>query len=252
MSLHAWQTRLSDMLIVRAAGAPVSLDRADRLNPQLSDSERDWLIRIETTPAFKFMCDVQRTWREFRVQTTAPLTLSLLEPARRQEVISAFISRHPTSSIFFVSEAVPFLDVAAEMAADVPHVAELAAFERARLLLGQALGSGDPIEGKGELDPKRKVEVHPLACVVRFRAPADRVIAAAMRGLTPPPVEDRDYWLLIAARLPNLARASKIAEAHLFEVLRKTPAAAETFQGDPPATAAMTTLWQAGALRVAG
>lgn len=240
------------MLIVRAARAPVSLDPADHLDPQLSDSERDWLLRIESTPAFNFMCNIQRTWREFRVQTTAPLTLALLEPGRRQEVIDAFISRNPTSSIFFASEALPFLDVAAEMAADVPHVAELAVFERARLLLGQALASGDPMGGTSELDQKRKVGVHPLARVVRFRAPADRVIAAAMRGLAPPPVEDRDYWLLIAARLPNLVRVSEIAEAHLFEVLRETPAAAATFQDDPPAIAAMTSLWQAGALCAVG
>jgi hypothetical protein len=198
------------------------------------------------------MCDIQRGWREFRVQAAAPLTFSLLDAYRRQEVVSTFLSRNPTSTLFFMSDALPFLDVAAEVAADIPHLTELAAFERARLLLGEALDSGYQVGGGGDLDPRCKVEAHPLASIVRFHAPADRVIAAVMRGLELPPVEDRDYFLLIATRLPHRARVSDTPEAHLLEVLREAPASAERYRSDPVATAALTSLWQAGALRAAG
>jgi hypothetical protein len=249
MSLHAWQTRLWDMVIAQSAGAPVSSDRASRLDSQLSDTERDWLVRMGATPGFRLMCDIQRGWREFRVQAAAPLTFSLLGPNRRMEVIAEFIRRNPTSTLFFMSDALPFLDVATEWAPDVPHLVELAAFERARLLLGESLDGSDSLGGAGDLDPRRTLEVHPQAAVLRFRAPVDRLIAAVTHGLPSPPVEDHDYWLLVAPRLRNLARISDCTEAHLFEVLRETPASTEAFRNDPAAAATLTRLWQAGALR---
>jgi hypothetical protein len=249
MSLHAWQTRLWDMVIAQSSGAPTAPDRVGRLERQLSDTERRWLGNNEMTSGFKLVCDIQRRWREFRLETATPLTVSALGPERRQEVVGEFIRRHPTSSIFFMSEALPFFDIAAEMAADVPHLAELVAFERSRLLLGEALASGHAASGDGEMNPSDKLATHPLASVVRFHAPPERVIAAAMRGQCMPPREERNYWLLIAPRLPNLARVCDTAQAQVFEVLRETPATPESFHGDPVALAAMTGLWQAGALR---
>ncbi|HLZ30075.1 MAG TPA: hypothetical protein VKV73_22365 [Chloroflexota bacterium] len=247
MSLHAWQTSLSDLVIARAAGVPASVTAADAC---LSDAERHWLTRLTDTPGFRVTCDIQRWWREFRVQSAAPLTLSLLGPGRRQDVVLEFARRNPKPSSFFIREALPFLDLAAELAPDVPHLTELAAFERAMLLLGQALAGGQAV-GVGELDPHANVQAHPLAAVVRFKAPPDRILAAAARGLALPPVEDRAYCLLIATRLPNLARACSGDEAAVFDTLRQGPADPCALGGDPVSAAALTTLWQAGALRQA-
>jgi hypothetical protein len=136
------------------------------------------------------------------------------------------------------------------MAADVPHVLELASFERARLLLTEAHGSGEQTVAEGDLDPRRDLEAHPLAAVVRFRAPANRVIAAAMQGRSLPPVADCESWVLVAARLPNLARSCDAMEARWLQALADAPATPETLCEDPTAFRALTNLWQAGALRV--
>jgi len=245
MTLHAWQTSLSDLVIAHAAGTPASITHLDE---RLSDAERHWLARLTNTPGFKVTCDIQRWWREFRVQSAAPLTLSLLGPGRRQDVVVAFARRNPKPSSFFIREALPFLELAGELAADVPHLTEVAAFERAMLLLGQAVASGQSVRA-GQLNLQADVETHPLAAVVRFKAPPDRILAATVRGLALPPVEDRAYCLLVAARLPNLARACSDDEARVFEALRQLRAHPRAVAADPASAAALTSLWQAGALR---
>jgi hypothetical protein len=248
MSLLALQTRLSDLVIEQSAGSSMSADRPN--HPEwLTDAEREWLDQLKTTAGFELTCEIQRWWREARVQTVAPLTISLLGPDRRQAVIDAYISRNPRPSSFYIREALPFLDVVTEMAADIPHLTELAAFERAMLKLGQALASGYQVSTHVSLDVSRKLEPHPLASMVRFHAPVHALITATTRGLALPPVEDRDYWLLVAAGLPNLARECDVREAELFERLRQAPASAEAPGADSGDNAALARLWQAGALR---
>jgi hypothetical protein len=255
MSLHGWQTALSEMVIAQAAGATPALDQGDspaptgrpatelpaRVDIPLTEAERAWLSGLAATPGFKVTCEIQRWWREFRVQSAAPLTLALLGPGRREAVVAAFVSRNPKPSSFYIREALPFLEAAAELAADVPHLPELAAFERAMLLLGQALASGQAFS-LGQLDPGLPLAAHPLAAGVRFKARPDRVLAAAARGLPLPPEERQAHWLLVAPLLPNLARTCTAEEAGLFEALRESPARLRP-------SAALASLWQTGALR---
>src|ERR1700738_3668761 len=125
MTLQAWQTTLVALVIARASAAhPPAADGPQ----QLTDAERAWLAELNPTPGFKVTCDVQRWWRELRVQMAAPLTLSLLDAARRREIIAAFVHATPRPSSFFLREALPFLDLVGEQAADVPHLTSLAAF----------------------------------------------------------------------------------------------------------------------------
>jgi len=235
MSLLAWQTALSNLVVAQAARAgSVQLSGTERL----SDHERDWLTRVQSTPGFEVTCDVQRWWREFRVQTTAPLTLSLLGPGRREQVVAEFVRRNPKPSSFLIREALPFLALASDVAADEPHVPEVAAFEQAMLVLGQeiaAVAVADP----GEFDASAPVEAHPLAAIVHFRAPPERVLSATTRGTALPPIEDRRYPVLIAPRLPNLARACSDEEVRVFGEVQ----CGSTHEG------ALRSLWQAGALR---
>ena len=235
MSLLAWQTALSDLVVAQASRAG-----SDQLSvtERLSDQERDWLVRVQSTPGFEVTCDVQRWWREFRVQTTAPLTLSLLGPGRREQVVAEFVRRNPNPSSFLIREALPFLELASDVAADEPHVREVAAFERAMLLLGQEIAAG-AVADPGEFHASAPLEAHPLAAIVQFRAPPARVLSATTTGTALPPIEDCLYPVLIAPRLPNLARACSADEVRVFREVQRGSAD----------EGALGSLWQAGALR---
>jgi len=170
----------------------------------------------------------------------APLTLSVLDPERRAALVAEYVRRYSRPSSFFLREAIPFLDLAIELASDVAHLRALAEFERAMLVLGEALASGAPLAVDDELRPDDLVSAHPLAAIVRFEAPPERVLAAASRGTAMPPRTDSAHWLLIAPGLSNLARACAASEATLFESLQTSPARASQ---------SLASLWRAGALQ---
>ncbi|MBV9579781.1 MAG: hypothetical protein JO057_14420 [Chloroflexi bacterium] len=238
MTLAEWQASLSELVIADADAAPVA-------EAELSDPERAWLQHLPRTAGFKITRDVQRWWREFRVQTAAPLTLSVLDVDRRAALVGEYVRRYPRPSSFVAREAMPFLDLAVELASDVSHLAALAEFERAMLVLGDALASGRPLLSSGQLRQADVVSVHPLAQVVCFEAPPEVVLGAASRGRPMPAATDRAHWLLIAPGLSNLARACTDAEATLFLSVRAGPIAVEQVT----ASDALATLWRDGALR---
>jgi hypothetical protein len=249
MSLLAWQTALAELITARASGDTVQVQS----DQGLSQHERTWFDAVSTTTGFELTCAVQRWWREFRIQQAAPLTLGALDTEWRALLMAEYTRRHGRPSSFFLREALPFLDLACELASDVPHLSALAAFERAMLRLGDALTDHPDLSRIGELlpdsspDSSVEVEAHPLAEVVCFQAPVGQVLAAAARGLPFPPVENRAYWILIAPGLANLASASSAAEARLFQAIRADGARRTEFQ--PDAMAALQRLWAAGALR---
>ena len=199
MSLSAWQTALAERVTARASGTSMGSDGT------LSAEEEHWFEFVSTSAGFKLTCDVQRWWREFRVQQAAPLTLGALSADLRGRLVDEYVRRHGRPSSFFLREALPFLDLAAELGGDMPHVPALAAFERAMLRLGSALADDLDLAQVREFQPDLPVVANPLAQVVRFQAPAGQVLAAAARALPFPAVEDRAYWILIAPDLPNLA-----------------------------------------------
>jgi hypothetical protein len=238
MSLLAWQTALAEQVTARAAGIPVPP------TSPVSAEDSLWLDSVSASAGFKLTCDVQRWWREFRVQQAAPLTLGALTADLRIRLMDEYVRRHCRPSSFFLREALPFLDLAAELGGDLPHVAALAAFERAMLRLGSALADDPTLGQVRECQMEIPVEAHPLAEVVRFQAPPGAVLAAAAGALPFPPPEDRAYWLLIAAGLSNLAAGCTTDEARLFQTIRAVGVY------PPRAVApAFRRLWEAGALQ---
>lgn len=237
MSLLAWQTALAERVTARAVGVPAPPNA-------LSAEEGAWLESVSSSAGFKLTCDVQRWWREFRVQQAAPLTLGALTVDVRARLMEEYVRRHDRPSSFFLREALPFLELAAEVGSDLPHVAALAAFERAMLRLGSALADDLSLAQVREVRMELPVQTNPLAEVVRFQAPAAQVLAAAAHALPFPAVEDHAYWILIAPGLANLAAGCTTDEATLFETLRLVG----VYQ---PQTAgpAFRRLWEAGAFQ---
>lgn len=236
MALHAWQTALAEVLIARASRLePPALVLAD---PALGATEREWLANLPEAPGFEVTCDVQRWWRHFRVQSAAPLTLSALGPELRRTVLDQFVESCSRPSSFFVREALRFLDFLVERPLGVPHLAEVAAFERAMLVLSESVALGAPPPPAPELPPT--VTRHPLASVVAFAAPPEQVFGALVAGRELPAEGAAEHWLLVAPNLPNLARRASALEAWLFEEAR---APVRPFKHE-----ALHSLWRAGAL----
>ena len=169
----------------------------------------------------------------------APLTLSVLDPERRAALVAEYVRRYSRPSSFFLREAIPFLDLAIELASDVAHLRALAEFERAMLVLGEALASGAPLAVDDELRPDDLVSAHPLAAIVRFEAPPERVLAAASRGTAMPQRTDSAHWLLIAP----VCRTWPAPAPH------PRPRSSNRLRLRPGASQSLASLWRAGALQ---
>jgi hypothetical protein len=228
MTLAGWQDALAALVV--DGSTPL-----DGLSPR----ESEWLQSLALSPGYRVTREVQRWWREFRVQLAAPLTLAALAPDLRARLIAEYIERNRRPSSFFVREALPFLDLCLAQASQVPHVSALATFERAMLVVGEAISSGALITVRAI--PDKPLRAHALAAVACFSAPPHLVLAAAARKSRLPEATSTDHWLLIAPGLPNLARACTGVEAYALRTAQTTPI--------QPTSPGVPELWSAGALR---
>jgi hypothetical protein len=250
MSLAALQASLAELVIACAAGAAMPGHRATR--GDLSEAELSWLETLQSTAGFTITCEVQRWWREFRVQSAAPLTLSVLDANRRAMLVAEYVRRHARPSSFVLREALPFLELTEALASDVPHLPALVAFERAMLLAGEARASGVSFVDADSRDLYAwdVVTTHPLAEVVSFEAPPERVLDAASHRQPLPAATGGTHSILIAPGLPNLARACREDEAALFRRLRASAGHVAHIRSDAASAELLVNLWQAGALRL--
>ncbi len=243
MTLHEWQSSLVELVHSHASKSRES-DVA--LPESLSREEQRWLDALPDAAGFQLTCGMQRWWRHYRLRTSAPLTLAGLGPERASQVLDAFLDTCPRKSMFVASEALRFLEFAAERCAEVPHLADVVAFERAMLRLAEPTSTHEPA---AETDPPpallSEVAAHPLAEVVAFAAPPEEVLGAVLGRRPLPGGGAREHWLLLAPRLPRGARAATPAEAWLFQAVR----AGETARlSDLDHAAALADLWAAGAV----
>ncbi len=249
MALQHWQSTLADLVIAHAAPAgfppPMPIVRA----APLTGSERRWLDRVAAEPGFQITCAVQHWWREFRIRSTLPLTLAALGSERCAQIVPAYLRASPAPSTFFLREALRFLDFLLARESDVPHLASVARFERALLLLTQTTAFEPPgTGGRRPLEPGLAIQTHPAADVVAFSAPPEQVIAALLNGATPPAPGATEHLLLLAPRLPNLARRATVHEAVLFAAVRAGLVRRVRATWDAEAADACAQLWEAGAL----
>jgi hypothetical protein len=184
MSLGDWQAAVGGLVVTRASGRPTG-SVLDGL--RLTAGERDWLNGLAGSPGFEVTCRVQRWWRGVRLRWAARLTLGALGAGRSARVIDAYLDAVPAFSLFFVPEALRFLEFAPAAAPEVPHLASVARFEHALLSTTQVV-TGSAAAGVGE--------------VVAFAAPPEELLDAILSGDPLPPVGE-EYLVLVSASLPH-------------------------------------------------
>jgi|GEM_PF-744311 len=218
MSLADLQTALGTMVVTRGSAArlePGLLDSFGGLN--LTAEERAWLNQVAHSPGFEVTCKIQRWWRELRLRQTLPLTLALLEPEKCAELLNAYLDTHPSLSLFYIPEALGFLDFVTQTAPAVAHLGAIAKFERAMLLATEdAAAPSSQTSEAAELLPAQRITRHPAASIVGFSAPPAALLGALLFDQPLPAPQEQIFPVLVAPGLPRLWRPATPDEALLF------------------------------------
>jgi hypothetical protein len=222
MSLIDLQSALGSMVVGQASHHGSLIDPLNSFSGlDLSTEERAWLVRIADSPGFKVTCKVQRWWRQTKLEMAVKLTLAALGD-KGTELMNDYLDVTPCTSLFFIPEAVGFLEFVIAVAEGRPHVAEVARFERGLLLARQAAVEWASShrcsmnsEASGQLKP------HPAADMVLFSAPPELLLGSLLRGGRLPGIQGPKSPVLIAPGLPRLWRPATADEYCIFERCRK-------------------------------
>jgi hypothetical protein len=152
-----------------------------------------------------------------RLQQTVRLTLAALPPARRLQVVQAYIATVPCTSLFFIPEARQFLDFVLHTVTGVPHLDAIARFERALLCAREAEDTSVcTAPDITALLPSRVLHRHQAAALISFSAPPEQLLHALFQGLPVPTPDSQTYAVLVTPRLPHYWRPVTPDEARLF------------------------------------
>jgi hypothetical protein len=218
----------------------------------LTTEERAWLDQLIGSPGFEVTCLIQRWWRETRLRWTVRLTLAALGPDRSTEMIGSYLDSVRCSSLFFMPEALGFLDFVIRQGLDIAHLDTIARFERAMIKAAQAVpAQSSRIPDTGELRRARSITPHPAAAIVEFAAPPERVIGALLSGHAMPAPDGLAYPVIVAAGLPDLWRPATRDEARLFACCQPSAAADRLLTVMPRAERPLHDLLGVGALCLA-
>ena len=212
MGLHEWQRELSAMVTAPRGTGPTLVEEG------LTVEERRWLQATAEDPGLRVTRHAQRSWRVVRLLNALPLTMVALPAATRDAVINAYLDEVPCVSFFHAHEGRGFARFLVDHRPVVgAHALSLAAFEVAVAdAMEHPLFARDEAE-PGPLTGESILRMHPAATVVVFAAAPEQVIAAAIAGTEPPPLEDAPHALLVAPGLPSLTRALRPDELGWLE-----------------------------------
>lgn len=252
MPLRDLQIALGSMLTAQAASQTTVLPLGS-LN--LTAPERAWLAQLIGAPGFEVTCYIQRWWRETKLRWTARLTLAAIGRGREAEMLKRYLDATPIPSLFFTPEAVGFLEFAAREAVALPHVADIARFEQALLLIKDAAlqfadkkAEADEQDFDG-LQPDARLAPHPAAALLEFAASPEDLLGALVAGRKLPPVRAERFPILIAPGLPHLWRPATPDEAGVFAACQTTAAIADLHTLVPGAKQTLQRLLRVGALQ---
>jgi hypothetical protein len=126
MGLIDFQTVLGRMLREQ--------NRGDHLRGvSLEEGESGYLERLRGTAEFRFYASVQRSWCIARATKAAHLTLSLLPPEEREQLLDEWVDSGAGAQSFFAVEADSFLDFIGRRLSDRSCELAVCQFERATL-----------------------------------------------------------------------------------------------------------------------
>jgi hypothetical protein len=212
MALHDWQMALGRLVEARASGRELQplLESLEGLD--LQDAEKDWLRQVTGTPGFALTSEVPRWWRGTRVERSARLTLAALGESAGQ-VLGDYMRTVPGFTLFFVAEALAFLEYVATTTT-LPHVRAVAHFERALWTVKRA--ESTPEAPARAPAPGDTLVRNPLASLVPFPAPPEEVLAALLSEAPLPAEAAEPHAVLAAPGLPRMWRPATQEEAQAF------------------------------------
>jgi hypothetical protein len=188
----------------------------------LSQSERDWLKSLEGSKGLLITCHIQSWWRKKRLKMYAPLTLQVLSDHNPERILDEYTHSVPCRSLFFVPEAISFLEYVSQTQTKIPHLCSIAQLEKALLIAKDAFIESSPAEVTSTCLLKRKqIIMNPSAAIVTVQAHPEKLIGSLLTRSTLPAIErSENFTLLIAPGLPNLWRVSTEEELEILSSYR--------------------------------
>jgi hypothetical protein len=218
MALRELQTALGTLIATHAPD--LSRQAAQRTwlrTLDLNTAEHAWLQQLLEAPGMHLTCTIQRWWRQMRLQHTVRLTLATLPAPQRQSMVQAYIATVPCTSLFFIPEALQFLDFVLHTAAAVPHLDAVARFERALLCAREAAGtSGTASRDLATLSSTQPLRCHRAAALITFHAPPETLLDALLQGTPIAAPDGHGHVVLVAPKLVHYWRPVAPDEACLF------------------------------------
>lgn len=188
MALPDWQLALGQMVAARAAGRELAVPEL-LAGLELDDTERAWLAGVSATRGFGLTGFIPRWWRETRVRRAARLTLAALGDAAAAH-LRDYLRSVPAFTLFFVPEGIAFLDYIETL--DVPDlVRSVARFERAMW--------------------HARLDAATVPAAIRFAAPPEAVLAAALRGEPLPAPTAGPHFAVVSPAAPGAPGLWRVA-----------------------------------------
>jgi hypothetical protein len=192
----------------------------------LTTEERVWLDQLIGSPGFEVTCLIQRWWRETRLRWTVRLTLAALGADESTRMIGSYLDSSRGSSLFFIPEALGFLEFVIRQEPAITHLDAVARFERAMIKAAEVAPAPlGRMPDATETRVARCITPHPAAAIIEFAAPPELVLGALLSGDRMPSPDGLAYPVLIASGLPQLWRPATPDEARLFAACQPATAA---------------------------
>lgn len=215
MALTDWQRGFARLITAGASQGLGSEVRAQALADLcLTTGERDWLERCITTAGFEVTCSIQRRWRRLRLRIATKITMAALGRERSDGLIERFCSHQPLRSMFFVTEALEFLQFISDMVDGDQCVRTAADFERALLVAADARATVS-WRATNDYADDCVLTRHSATAVVMFPCPPEAFVGAVILGCECPTTFER-VPVVISPGLPYLWRPATEEEVSVL------------------------------------
>ena len=149
MSAAAFQSHFARLVIDPDFRDDVRSRGNEALAADLSALERDRLLAVASDPGLDVTRTLHKGFRLSKLVGQLPLTCAALGKEALSREVAEFWRRNPPVSFYYLAEAVSFCDFLAArleegMEPPTPYLAEVAAWERAGLLLQRPRPEGEP------------------------------------------------------------------------------------------------------------